>query len=249
MKLCWEPRRDRSRFVEPTPELLPEFLAIAEIKTWEKACAAVLEFARKWGPLYLCFEHTRPVWHALDTRNVPFGGSVAPLCPPRRLEDGRFVEWVWGWHLYALRARDAVHASALVRAGKAKPTNIRERHTVEMLLVKPEPNAVATQVQVWLQDGGGFDVQPAWTSGDGVPVWRAEVHTLVAALAVALMNCLRGSPGVGVCTHCIRLFETRQGNQRYCGQPACQTERKRVEKARARLRQAISAAPNPEYTI
>jgi len=248
VKLCWD-MNGAARRVEPTPELLREFLTIGEIKTWEQNYAAVLKFAQKWGPLHLCYEHVRPVWHTLDMRNVPFGGPTAPSCPPERRADGRFAEWVWAWLSYASTARDVVHAAALLRAGEARPTHRRERQIVDILRVKPERDALTLRVQTWLEDGVGLTVLPKWTSDDEAPVWRAEVHTLAAALAVALWNTLRVSPGMAVCAHCLRLFEIRQGNQRYCDQPTCQTERKRAEKARTRAMQAGSNAPDPEYTI
>jgi hypothetical protein len=117
----------------------------------------------------------------------------------------------------------------------------------DILWVKPDRDALTLRVQSWLQDGVGVTLLPKWTSDHGAPEWTAEVHTLVAALAVALWNALRGSPGMVICAHCLRLLEIRQRNQRYCDQPACQTERKRVEKARLRARQV--AAPDPEYMI
>jgi predicted RNA-binding Zn ribbon-like protein len=118
-----------------------------------------------------------------------------------------------------------------------------------MLMVEPDHQALVAQVHRLIEDGGGFVVAPEWTSNDDVPVWRAEVRTLAAALGVALWNTLRTSPGVAICANCLRLFETRQRNQRYCDKSVCQTERKRVEKVQLRARQAAATTPDPEYTI
>src|SRR5215216_610865 len=105
-KLCWEPRFDVSRRVEPTPDLLREFLEIAQFEKWKQWNTAILRFARKWGPLHLCYEHGWPVWHEQDRWNPPSGGPEFSVCLEDRLEDGRIAEPLWAWHAYSLRARD-----------------------------------------------------------------------------------------------------------------------------------------------
>jgi hypothetical protein len=243
--LVWEDRLDRSQYVEPTPDLLREFLAIAETESWEQTGDAVLRFARKWGPLHLCAAHLRPVWHTLDLRNLPFGGSISSFCPPVRRDDGRLAEPVWGWRYIATRFRDTLHANALFGTGRSQPVSLQERRTVDMLLVKPERAALVTQVRIWLEDGAGCAVQPVWTSDDDLLGWRAEVHTLVAALALALGATLRGSPGLAVCANCLKLFPIHQRNQRYCSRSECKTEYKRVQQAKRRA----GEPPPPEYSI
>jgi hypothetical protein len=66
---------------------------------------------------------------------------------------------------------------------------------------------------------------------------------------VDLWNTLCKSPGVAVCAYCLELFEVHQGDQRYCRRDECQTERKRVEKAQWRAKQAAAAVQDPEYAI
>jgi hypothetical protein len=248
-KLRWDPAVGPSHRVEPTPGLLREFITIAGIETPKQRNTVILRFAQKWGPLHLCYRHTRPVWHQQVISEASPGGLAPAICPPVQLEDGRYGESLWTWYLYALLARDVVHAGALLRSGRAKPTSRAEATTLRMLMVKPEHQTLVAEVQRLMHDGGGFAVFPDWASDqESLPVWRAEVRTLAAALGVALWNALQGSPGVTVCTKCGTLFSIRQRNQRYCDRAECQKARKRIEKARLRAQQASAAQP-PEYSI
>ena len=121
----------------------------------------------------------------------------------------------------------------------------------EILMVKPEREALVARVQALIEDGAGFAVLPTWPSDQEAspPAWRAEVRTLAAALGVALWNTLCTSPGVAICANCLGLFEIHQGDQRYCRENQCQTERKRVEKAQLRAKKAAATAHEPEYAI
>jgi hypothetical protein len=247
--LCWEPQSNAGRWVEPTSELLGQFLQIHQFERWDQWHDAVLRFARTWGPLHLCHDHGQPVWHRQDQWGLQVGEAILPVCRPLVLADGRVAEPLWRWLSFSYLARDVVHARTLVRPSKSKPKSERDHRIRNMLMAKPDRGHLVAHVHRLIEDGMGFAVRPEWTSSDDVPVWRAEVRTLAAALGVALWNTLRGSPGVAICANCLSLFETRQRNQRYCDKSACQTERKRVEKVQLRARKAASATLDPEYAI
>lgn len=248
-QLFWEPNTEAGRWVEPSPELLNDFLQIHQYPQWEQWHEANFRFARKWGPLHLCQEHGRPVWHQQDQWPLPVGEKMLTVCPPKERADGCLFEPIWRWHAYSLLARQVVEASVRVREGKPMSTTQMDVRTANRWAVKPDRDALVARVGSLIEDGGGFAVRPEWESEGEVPIWRAEVRTLAAALGVALWNILRSSPGIGVCAHCLRLFEARQRNQRYCSRPACQTERKRVEKAELRAKKAAVEAGAPEYSI
>ena len=125
--------------------------------------AAVLSFAREWGPLHLCHEHARPAWHTLDTRNAPFGHPITPFCPPATACGWKLCRVGVGMARPTRRpARDVVRASALLRAGKAQPATRRERQLADVLRVKPERDALTLRVQTWLEDGVGVTLLPKW---------------------------------------------------------------------------------------
>lgn len=233
-QLCWEPQVSSTQLVTPNPGLLRAFLKIHSAETKEERDKVIVRFAQEWGPLHLCYEHLRPVWHKQDRHNLPHGGPDFPVCPPIILADGRCAEPLWGWLTYSYLARDVVHASVLLQPGDSTSNSNASLTTADMLMVKPEREELVGKVQHLIEDGAGFAMLPTWTSDDGGPVWRAEVRTLAAALGAALWNTLCRSPGATICAKCLKPFPIRQRNQQYC--PDCQRERWRVNRARARAK-------------
>jgi hypothetical protein len=113
--------------------------------------------------------------------------------------------------------------------------DVRARFKETMIRSLDRPDALADHVQRWIEDGGGYEVRPAWVGGNGgTAIWRAEVTSLYAAIGVALWNAIRGGIGIGFCPYCNALFELKRRDKPHCGQPACDTAHGRVRKQKSR---------------
>ena len=114
--LCWSSLGESPR-VQPRKGLLREFLTIRAADN-----AAILGFAKQWGPLWLCETHHRPIMH----RRVDFADlaeAVArkerpSICQVKKLDDGRYAESLHAWRRLSDYAFLILKAGSIGRRGK-----------------------------------------------------------------------------------------------------------------------------------
>jgi hypothetical protein len=92
---------------------------------------AILEFARKFGPLWICRRHDVAAYHP-PTLFMPGALGPGPTgnddmglkpvfdynCLPEKLKDGRWAESLGTWRRFSLRAKSVLAIAARLKAGK-----------------------------------------------------------------------------------------------------------------------------------
>jgi hypothetical protein len=124
--LVWSPG-GRFRRLKNPEAVLDAFVNLAV----DDQPRAILSFAQRFGPLWLCERHGIVAWHrpVFQFRNglgpAPAAGDeeVNPAsltCPPGRIP-GHFHEPLASWHALALRARNLLLVTAQLRDGEIPP--------------------------------------------------------------------------------------------------------------------------------
>jgi hypothetical protein len=192
----------RFRFLEPSRELLADFVAIDT-----GSPEAVARFANTHGTLDICEAHGLPRGHAGAVVGYAFGG-----CPPQTDDIGAdFWEPFSAWERFVGQARSMLNIAAALHRGRS-PDRADWEHvwpadTRDALLALPglehQKNMLATAVNTWLQLGAvspsmvwgpkGTRKNPAVTFG-GVG--------MLGALAVQLMMATIRTQGLAICSGC-----------------------------------------------
>jgi hypothetical protein len=114
--LCWT---GKPRLVRPTKPLLPQFLNLGN-----KDNAAILRFAKQWGPLWLCERHQLPIMHRWTTnaelaRTLAEHGAVTD-CGLRKLDNGWYGEPLEVWRCLSNRAFYILLAGSTANRGELR---------------------------------------------------------------------------------------------------------------------------------
>jgi hypothetical protein len=231
-------RRDWN-YVEVSNDLLDRFIKLADASSDQ-----VLAFAKKWGPLGLC-------WHNLPTLHPQFSNTQAEdgwtVCPPRSIEGREFQcgESVAMWHRYARKFRAMLNLAATLRQG-AKPDAadldcVWPQKDLELhynqgrwyrLLGSKEavkPGATIVAVPIWFELSEEMNrllsivnAKPYLESDpDGNrSVVLSGIGLLPGALAIQLLTALAGEQPFAFCSWCTERYEPerrpRAGEHHYC---------------------------------
>jgi hypothetical protein len=149
--LCWSSTRTQQG-VRPKRGLLREFL-----KVHERDNRAILRFAEKWGPLWLCEQHQLPRMHRL----VDFGefadalarNESPAICRVRQLGDGWYGEPLEAWRRLSGQAFLIIAAGSLARRGEL-PFETHEQLLADILGLPKDtpPEMIRVQFQQRLLD-------------------------------------------------------------------------------------------------
>jgi len=222
-QIVWSARTAATavRRVDVDDRMLERFLALA---TPERDNQDVLEFARDFGPLWLCEDHGFVAFHQpLETMgcavlpeipNAPhFAARMSLICLPRQASSGLFSEPIAQWRALAANANKLLDAAASMHRG-AQVTSETWReidglapdHPIAKHLSDPRAR-LAENLNRWLEisdvrfhvglEGGSIRPQL------GANAFSVSVLALIALQLVAAT--VRAS-ALAHCSACSRLF-------------------------------------------
>jgi hypothetical protein len=235
----WEKRLDPP--IEDFVRVLPEFIALADGSN-----EAILRFAQRYGPLGLCREHSKPLYHAPQciSPNSNFI-EIPEINPDERvnrewIERIKFFEALSGWRLWAGYIRAVVHlGSALRQGGPGKsadwrfvlngdlpPPKVDRMHLLASLandilrLTQPVP-------MVALDDAGNLALKfvnaGSIQNRSAVEVAKRAIQStvsgaLLAAIAVAAASWIAGGRALSRCTGCGTSYHPKRepGERHFC---------------------------------
>lgn len=194
-RLIWSPR---GKIIAINPNeignLVYRFLRLTD------SDAAILEFARKYGPLWTCKRHDIASYHPptlfvtgalgpapAGDEDLGLGHAYEYKCPPERLKDGRWAEALGTWRRLSLRAKGVLAIAAGLKSGK----NISQE----------EWKAVDGFDYDWKEWGGwAYLADPWWRLAENLNWWLlvAQAQPFVAAYNNSLRTSI-GTPRVSVC--------------------------------------------------
>lgn len=229
-RLYWPVKTNMYRFVRPTNETFSQFIDLANATDPE-----VLEYAKRWGMLFLCKQHLTPAGHNLDCE---------PLQGRGRSEIHEEGEPVKAWKLWAQQARSILYISQKLDdnlLGKSEDWQIlygtgygygplrlpwhypdyQERYSEKKEIKKrnAEKTDIAHLINEWLAASG---VRPNMEWQSRIPLITLSGYGLFGALAVHLLE-LSGRYVLAGCSECHKFYHpTRRPKatqRRYC--PDC----------------------------
>ncbi len=221
--------------VDPKANLLAQFIGL-------KAAPAsrILQFAKSWGPLYLC-KHDLPSTHNRGAFNPrpchPRGWSATAFRP---------ISWepIKAWRTFASRAEALLNIAAHIQLGKVAPIEEWEASGEDLgqrtwfNSLPASRWALASAINQWL-DLGNVRPHVEWQPLHRHPtVTEGGSSLLFGALAVQLMLAAVKA-NWAVCSWCKAKYlperRPKAGQYNYC--PACRDAGVPIREAKARARQ------------
>jgi hypothetical protein len=236
---------------KPRPKPLVSEDALRQFLELRNARDIVIkEFVERWGPLWLCEKHSRPVGHPwVEGVETTSGHYVERIIGPyddmpRRADTAgnEFSEKVDDYRKYSQFAFELLWLAASLRSNKP----IGAEDWPDMLVMarkRPKPTDPSLRAQSdkpWLLIRNHLDwwlacspvrpvVRPAEQSVSlqlgAISVIR--FNPLFALLGLQLVSSIAGA-GVGICAKCTKPFPTKKSEEGYC--PTC---RKRFQWSKA----------------
>ena len=217
--------------IEAPPDLLDRFLLLHGADDGQ-----ILDFVRRFGPIFCCREHGLPMTH------WTLGGPKIRIHQGLYLLDadidsqGYYSEPVRTWRTLSQMAQSLLQIFAALRLGTGPEEN-DSRNAWELFLLPEDvtemPRADYSQVQIltdsWMMLG---DVRPrlardAWRSPALLAGRRTSIElegwNVLGAAAIGLLSVIADAPHVATCSHCGKVYTpTRRparGRRSYC--PEC----------------------------
>jgi len=244
--------------------LLERFTQLAEEGS-EGGGRDVLQFARKYGVLYLCRRHDLPSSHRALTKpsnaELNLGGLFA-RCGLRVTSDGFYAESIAMWRGYAKQARAILNVTVALKNGKAGDNEDWEmlakqvgsvvdekddKGEITTIIVLPTGEwerriVLSNAVNHWLSPG---QVRPVFYLTEDGPLIQIGNRTVFGALGLQLMLAVSQTQGLASCTSCgIFYTPSRKPNPNrnsYC--PTCglsAAQRNASEKYRNNKKKGLS---------
>ena len=237
----WQPGKELPALVEPTHELLDEFLMLQDATDDE-----ILSFAQRWGVLEIC-EHG-------------YFSAAPDACLTR---DPR-AEWIARtvreplaiWRSVVARFRGTLNVAAALQLGDVPDIGLWElaspdgaRHLTyvreqEWWTLHAERMQLAEDIDEWIRIGG---VRPSFRYNLETETIDVELHpgALLGALSTQLAFAVARTDGLATCAACGSPFVPKRrpvaGRRTYCptcGIKAAQRDASRAYRARARKKGA-----------
>jgi hypothetical protein len=248
--LCWRgmsrPGLTGPRTVRAGSDLLSRFSLLAD-----GTDSRILKFARKYGPLFLCHPHGRP----LPPRRTQFGhGHEEPECAPRGGLLTPFAEPLVRWRELSAQSRAVIDVTVTLRAGQrltppqlqplvsclpggADAWDFNDRRTTAV----EARQMVAYVVNEWMS-WAGSELRISWAGVSPEVTYGAPA--LFGALAVELALSLSTVRSVAFCDNCHRAYHPKRqphpGERKYCPDDDCRIRAARRDQARARRARAAA---------
>jgi hypothetical protein len=232
--------QDKRRPVLSSPQLLADFLELAD----NSNDAAILTFAKKFGPLELCRRHELPVIHSVRGFSLP-----EDICRPSRCGNG-YGEPLEAWRRLSRTAGAVVRIAANHQEGQvgtAQDWAVLRKSRIKPVYRRYGSAATVNQdryrllrfVNAWLAIGGTrlrFD----WLRDKPEPVLAGRLFSLLGLQLAAVVAEVQGWV---VCSVCFRPFHIttktkrpRQGEAHACHRPECKRELANRRARRSRRR-------------
>lgn len=214
----------RGRMVTPSRRTLEEFIDLADAQA-----DRVARFANRWGPLWLCAEHSLPAWHALTITEptrprfqapVGFAMTVCPSAPRNNA-----TEPVARWRRFSAQARAIVEIAILLRDGKTPGAECWEvfNLTDSPRTVRAAWSTVAMLVDTWMVIGRVLPHVALRAGGREAVGLDLGVSSLFGSIALQLFFVTSGIDDFAECDGCGEPYVPRRhprtDQRRWC--PTC----------------------------
>jgi hypothetical protein len=234
---------DRRRV--PSPDLLTRFVSLADSNA-----AAILEFARRNGPLQLCRHRLTSGCYQPRTHQQERGKDwCKPLSRKRPGQPSRFYEPLESWWIYARIARSILNVAANLvegQPGRAEDwvlvLKLFEGDGVPTLRTDPggvkphiRRSILALAVNIWIRKGSLRVRVSSWETLGRThhPTMHLSSGTLFGELGLRLAMRVCGTSGLATCSACGTPYTPKRvptpGKRSFC--PKC--GRREAQKAAA----------------
>lgn len=242
-----------------------DFLDLANVGS-RQAPRAVLQYARRWGPLHLCARHGLPSSHT----GTWLVGTEARACPPRR-RGQEHSEPISLWIEFATEAQSILLARAdwslagkrpslviptgggvfaVPGSGSSDLRDVRPNRKAaslagrtgivgEGLITLPSSASIAVAVRRWLALGA---VYPLVRSSGRAFTVGFQADTLFGALALRLAGDLENANPLVRCEFCGVLYRLTRRGTYCCSDPECARLRRNRNARKSKAKKANSKA-------